>query len=242
MLLRGDKLLERRLARFLEIQPGRFLVSSKIQSACVTPAVRPDSWLLFFPDTHDCLQIAHMDTLILRQRLHAITGRWPPADLLGRLQQQPFLTLLVDPDSKPVPALRSQSLRLPECTCDANTAPQGVVACEVQTRTIGARIAVIEYLVTDADGDPLVGVFSHQRDTNPVQSGLPSPLAFSCGSDLGTLQCTITGNAPGQAGDFRLMLAVSDGAATLNLASLLKVSAASSDQIFLDSFATPVCL
>ncbi len=55
------------------------------------------------------------------------------------------------------------------------------------------------------------------------------------------LQCTVTGNAPDQAGDLRLMLAVSDGAATLNLLSLLEVTPANDELIFIDQFEVLAC-
>ena len=170
---------------------------------------------------------------LMPQRLHAITGRRPPPDLLRRLHDRPFLALAAVP--------QTQSLRAGDCSCPANTAPEGMVVCQVQTRTTGSRIAPIDYLAADADGDPLSGVFTHQRGIDPIQPGLPAPLTSTCTADPGALLCTITGNAPDQASDLQLMLAVSDGAATLNLVSLLEVAPRDGGLVFFDGFETPVC-
>ncbi len=233
VLLSGGHLTERRLAAFVEIQAGRYLASSALRHACMKPAVRADSLLLFFPNSQRCEQITQADKLMLPQRLHAITGRRPPPDWLRRFHDRPFLALAAAP--------QSQSLRAPDCSCPANTAPEGMVVCPVQTRTAGSRIAPIEYLAGDVDGDPLSGVFTHQRGIDPIQPGLPAPLTSTCTADPGALQCTIIGNAPDQPGDLQLMLAVSDGAATLNLASLLEVTPGGEGLVFSDGFETPVC-
>jgi len=233
VLLSGSKLTERRLAAFVEIQPGRFLAYSALRRACLKPAVRPDSLLLFFPDSQRCEQLTKADELGLPLLLHAVTGSRPPPDLKMRLLNQPFVTLAA--------ALQAAPLRAPECTCPGNTAPDGMVGCQVQTRIAGARIAPIEYFASDADGDSLSGEFTHQRGIDPIQPGLPAPLASTCTANPGTLHCTIVGNAPDQAGDLQLMLAVSDGAAALSLVALVEVTADGSGLIFIDSFETPVC-
>ncbi|MBL38891.1 MAG: hypothetical protein CMP07_10835 [Xanthomonadales bacterium] len=233
VMLSGGQLTDRRLAAFVEIQAGHYLASSALRHACMKLAVRPDSLLLFFPNSQRCEQITQVDTLMLPQRLHAITGRRPPPDLLRRLHDRPFLALAAVP--------QTQSLRAGDCSCPANTAPEGMVVCQVQTRTTGSRIAPIDYLAADADGDPLSGVFTHQRGIDPIQPGLPAPLTSTCTADPGALLCTITGNAPDQASDLQLMLAVSDGAATLNLVSLLEVAPRDGGLVFFDGFETPVC-
>jgi len=233
VLLLGRQLIERRLAAFLEIQPGRYLASSVIQHACLRPAVRGDSLLLFLPNSQRCEQIMQADRLMLPQRLHAITGSLPPPDLQAGLQDRPFLILTA---ATPVQPQGTQG-----CICPTNSPPEGMVGCEVQSRTAGAGIAAIDYFATDADGDSLSAVFTHQRGIDPIQPGLPPPLASSCTSDPGTLQCTVTGNAPGQAGDLQLMLEVSDGAAILNLVSLLEVMPVNDELIFIDQFEVLAC-
>lgn len=125
-----------------------------------------------------------------------------------------------------------------QVVCTMNAVPQGETTCQTQTRPAGGLVAAIDFLASDADGDELTGVFTHQRDAGPVQEGLPSPLAVSCESDPGVLQCTVTGNAPAQAGEYRLELSVSDGAAAIELLSVLNVSG---EVIFRDDFALPVC-
>jgi hypothetical protein len=195
--------------------------------------VRDDSLLLFFPNSQRCELIMQADRLMLPQRLHAITGSLPPADLHARLQDRAFLILAAAP--------RVQRQGTQGCICPTNSPPEGMVGCEVQSRTAGAGIAAIDYLATDADDDPLSAVFTHQRGIDPIQPGLPPSLASSCTSDPGTLLCTVTGNAPGQAGDLQLMLAVSDGAATLNLVSLLEVTPVNDDLIFIDQFEVLAC-
>jgi len=234
VMLLGGQLSDRRLPAFLEVQPGRLVASSTILRACRTPSVRADSVLMFFLNTQRCEQVTVAAKITLPQRLQTITGRFAPPDLLQRLQLQPFVTLAAAPKSPP--------LRGAECTCPENTPPEGTLGCAGQTRTAGAPIASIDYFAIDADDDPLSGVFTHRRGSNPIQNGLPSPLLSSCTADPGILQCTITGSAPAQAGEFQLMLAVSDGAAILDLASVLDVTAANDDLIFLDQFETPFCL
>lgn len=233
VILLGAALLERRLAAFVEIRPGHFLASREIQAACLRPAVRADSVLLFFPETKTCDQLGPAGRLELGNRLHAITGVRPPTDLWVRLRQQQLLPL--------APRLRAQSLAVRGCTCAGNDPPVGMVACEVQSRTQGAPIAAIDYLASDPDGDVLSGVFTHQLGIDPVQNGLPASLTSTCNADPGSLQCTIIGSAPDQPGDLLLMLAVSDGTVTLDLVSVLEVTAAGGELLFIDQFEALVC-
>jgi hypothetical protein len=115
--------------------------------------------------------------------------------------------------------------------------------CDAQTRTGGTPIATVEYLASDPDDDALTGTFSYQHDADAVQPGLPAPLQSNCTPMLGTLQCTIAGNAPALAGNLQLMLTVSDGVSLpdLQLTSLLQVIA-SSDRVFVGGFEDPATL
>lgn len=226
LLLSGRSLLERRLPAFIGARPGQYLSASTLQRACGTPMLRVDSVLLFLPASQQCEHIAAQDQVWLRQLLQQLTGRWPTDDVLVRLREQPFLAIAPAP-----PRITN-----PGCTCP-NTPPNGVAMCGAQTQTGGTPISTVEYLATDADGDSLTGTFSYQFDADPVQSGLPPPLTSMCTPAPGTLQCTIDGNAPAQAGILQLMLTVSDGISMpdLQLTSLLQVIAAS-DRIFVNGF------
>ncbi len=234
LLLPGRSLLEQRLPRFIQARPGQYVAASTLQRACATLMPSADSLLLFLPDSQHCEKVTVREQIVLRQRLRQLTGRWPTEDPLVRLGKKPFLVM--------APAPRQTAPLKTACTC-ANTPPDGVTMCTAQTRTAGKPIATVEYLATDADGDPLAGTFSYQYDSDPVQAGLPSPLTSSCTPAAGSLQCKIDGNAPAQSGSLQLMLKVSDGIATpdLHLMSLLQVLA-TSDRIFVGSFEDPATL
>jgi len=231
VLVQARTVLDRRLAAFIEIQPGRYLAARTLQAACATPSLRADSLLLFFPDAQRCEHIPALQQHGLRLRLERLTGRSPVADPLAHLREKPYLSIAPPPP----PTVRDKT----GCTCP-NTAPIGTVICDAQTRAAGTPITTVEYLASDADVDPLAGTFTYQRGADPVQAGLPSPLNGLCSPAAGTLQCTVTGNAPAQLGIFQLKLAVSDGTDTLMLTSQLEVVASNPGQIFVDGFENAV--
>jgi len=231
MLLPGRSLLGHRLPAFIEIQPGRYLAATTLQRVCTTPSLRADSLLLFLPDLQLCQQVSVPEQIALRQRLQQLTGRWPSEDPMVRLRAQPVLVIAPDPSLIVSPKTA--------CSCP-NQPPDGEVMCNAQTRTVGATIAMVEYIATDADGDALSGTFSYQHDADAVQGGLPFSLTSSCTPSPGALQCTINGTTPAQPGNLQLMLTVSDGISVpdLQLTSLLQVLAAS-DRIFANGLEDP---
>ncbi len=229
--LLGIALLEKRLPHTLAVQPGRFLPSIDIHRACATPSLRPDSVLVYLPDAGRCEQLAARNDYAVRERIQTLTGRWLFEDLHARLAAAPFVSI-----SPPHSVASSRS----ECVC-ANTAPEGVVSCPAQTRNPQTFIATVEFLASDDDGDTLTGEFSYQRDSEPVQAGLPAPLSSSCDAPSGTLSCSVQGIAPAETGIFQLLLNVSDGTATLQLNTLLEIVAPPTEQIFRDGFQRPQC-
>lgn len=90
VLLLGRNLLDRRLPAFMQVQPGRFVAARTLQRACTTPGLKPESLLLFLPDSQHCELIKPQDEVMLRQRLHELTGRWPANDPVARVAMYPF--------------------------------------------------------------------------------------------------------------------------------------------------------
>lgn len=228
VLVSGRSLVGRRLPAFLQIEPGRYLSARAVQQACATPQLKSDSLLAFLPDLQLCIQMDNQDRLLLRQRMHELSGRWPTRNLLADLDTQAFVAI--------APPRAPNALSLATCTCPVNHAPTGNVQCTAQTRTADAPIGTVTFNASDVDGDALSGTFSYQRDADPVQAGLPSSLTSACTSSPGTLQCTVNGTAPAPAGIVQLNLNVSDGNASLPLNSLLEVLAVVPDRIFADGF------
>jgi len=226
LLLPARSLLEQRLPAFIQVQPGEFLATAKLQHACMGPKLRVENLLLFHPASQHCEQLTVADQVWLRQRLQKLTGRWLTQDPRERLREQPFLMVAA--------ALPKAVVPNGQCTCP-NTAPNGVAMCDTQVQTAGTPISTVEYLSSDADGDALTATFSFQHDADPVQPGLPPPLISSCTPAPGALQCTIDGNAPAQPGILQLMLSVDDGIAHLQLTSLLQVLAIS-DRVFANGY------
>lgn len=234
VVLSGRSLVEHLLPPFIHVQHGRFVSTRALRQACATPQLKADSLVLFLPDSLHCLQLGVQGRTLLRQRIHELTGRRPMVDPLILLNKQSFLTI--------VPAHESSDRARAGCTCAGNTAPTGSVTCTAQTRTADTPIGSVTFNAYDADGDMLAGTFSHQRDANPVQAGLPSSLGGSCSDGLGVLQCTIDGTAPAPVGIVQINLLVSDGVATLGLDSLLEILAPVEGRIFADGFEFMGCL
>lgn len=228
VLFLGRNLIEHHLPIFLQTEPGRFVSARDVQHACAAPQVRPDSVLAYIPDLRFCVSLSEADTLLLAQRVHALTGRWPTRDLLGQLNTQPFATIAP-------PRVTGAQARA-SCTCPQNHAPTGSVQCTAQTRSADTPIGTVTFSANDVDGDALSGSFSYQRDADPVQPGLPASLSASCSNSPGTLQCTVNGTAPGPAGIVQLSLSVSDGSTSLPLQSLIEVLASVPDRVFANGF------
>lgn len=228
VLLSGHSILEHRLPAFAQIEPGRYVAARVLEQACATPQLKADALLAYFADLRLCIQTDDQDRLLLRQRVHELTGRWPSHDVLASLKEKPFTVF--------APSPVTTGLARASCTCPQNHAPTGAVQCTAQTRTADAQIGAVTFAANDVDGDALSGAFSYQRDANPVQSGLPGSLTSSCTNAAGSLQCTVNGSAPGPAGIVQLSLSVSDGSASLPLNSLLEVLAPVPDRIFASGF------
>lgn len=228
VLVPGRSIVAQRLPAFLQIEPGRFVAGRAVTNACVTPQVTNDSLLAYFPELQLCVPLNREDRLLLQQRVHELTGRWPVRDLAAELDAQPFVAIV----PPPIASARSRA----SCTCPQNHAPTGSVQCNAQTRTADTPIGTVTFSANDVDGDALSGAFSYQRDADPVQAGLPGSLASSCTNGSGSLQCTVNGTAPGPAGIVQLSLSVSDGSASLPLQSLLEVLAPVPDRIFSSGF------
>lgn len=236
VLVPARSLAERELRPFFQIQPGRFISTRLIRQACATPQLQADSLLLFLPDSKQCEQLGARDKLLLRQRIHELSGRWFANDPLQRLQEQPFLSIA------PNPPPDARGLAWATCTCPENTAPTGSVSCAAQTRTADTTIGSVVFLANDSDGDALSATFSYQRDAQPVQSGLPATLTQTCSAAAGTLECMVDGTAPGPAGIVQINLSVNDGSATVQIDSLLEILAPVEGRIFADGFEFMGCL
>lgn len=234
LLLHGQTLLAQRMPAFIQIQPGRFLSTRRMMRACARLPLNNESLFLYLPDSQHCELIRPQDQLLLRRRLHKLTGHWLMDHPQARLHERPFLAI--------APAHDSSDQARTSCSCSNNNPPEGVVMCDAQTRTAGTPIGPIEFLASDADGDALSPDFSYQRDADPVLQGLPSPLTSSCTPGSGTLQCIVNGFAPAPAGIWQINLMVSDGSAAVPLNSLLEVLAPVQGRIFADGFESLGCM
>lgn len=232
VLISGRNVLGRQLPAFMQIQPGRFLAAREVERACRMPRLKADSLLLYLPDSQRCEQISVQGQITLRRRLQKLTGRWPLPDVKASMRNQPFLAL--------APARHALDQATANCGCLNNVPPIAVTTCAAQARTVSTPIGQVQFLANDVDSTSLSSEFTYRLDSGPVQAGLPSPLDASCASGSGTLQCTVSGQAPASAGILQLNLTVSDGTSTVPVWSLLNVLAVG-DQVFADGFDLPGC-
>ena len=88
----------------------------------------------------------------------------------------------------------------------------------------GTAITNITFAATDTDSGVLFEDFSYTFNGGSSQSGLPAPLADSCTPGTGTLNCTVSGNAPAVAGQYLISLEVNDGLAIGSATATLNVT------------------
>jgi len=231
LVLRVDQLTDRARLRPFNVGPGRYQNARVLREACLKPGLDEDEILLYFPDRQHCRRVSREERLVLQRSLLALTGSQPPIDLFDRLDTQ-VVTLAARPER-----VGSRGI----CICPDNNAPEGSIDCTAQVKDAGSAIAVINFDVSDADGDPLTAQFSHRQGIEAVQAGLPSPLRSTCTSAPGSLQCSVAGPAPAQAGDFELMVDVTDQVATLTLSAQLMVTPIAGEPVFIDRYEMPTC-
>lgn len=98
------------------------------------------------------------------------------------------------------------------CSCPGNVAPTvNLVSGGGQQVTSNSPIRNIVFTGTDVDSDVLFDFFRYQFNGGVAIDGLPAGLAKNCTSGTGTLDCTVSGTAPGTSGPYNIILDVSDG-------------------------------
>jgi len=231
IVLRAFQLSTDRHSSFFETRPGRWVSVRSVHQACHSPGQSADALLLYLPVSNRCEEVSRAQHLTLERRLIELTGRHAPADLLARVDTQ-AVTL-----APPPKVVLNRGL----CSCPDNNAPEGSVGCLAQVKDAGHPIASIDFAATDVDGDTLAAEFSYQFGGDPIQAGLPAPLASNCTNGPGSLQCSISGPAPAEAGDLALTLAVSDGIDSIDLSAQLQILSLVGGPLFIERFENPTC-
>jgi hypothetical protein len=119
---------------------------------------------------------------------------------------------------------RSQSTSL-TVSEPVNVAPLvNLVSGGSQQVNITTPVGNIEFSATDIDSVTLTDSFSYQFNGGSSNAGLPSGLVKNCIAGSGTLDCTVSGTAPGTPGAYEIMLSVSDEVNTSAVSTDLTVS------------------
>ena len=157
------------------------------------------------------------------------TGRGGRTTNTNNIQQQllesPYQVVRVSAPAASFEFLRPDEAAAGVCSCPGNAAP--IVSLDSgggQQVTINTLVEDIIFSASDQDSDVLFDFFSYQLNGGAAIDGVPAGLSKSCSSGVGTLSCNVSGTAPGTAGSYNIIFAVSDGFNTRSRSTSLTVS------------------
>ena len=195
---------------------------------CIALRGLKDTLLVYLPQSETCARLDDLHRTQGHRRTPGLKRRpgFEPEfqELNTRLQSGLLVT--IKPQG-PMPVVAAV------CSCDGNLAPEvGVTAGQDLAVTAGAPVQ-IDFAATDADSEVLMDTFTWQLDGGDSQPDLPAGLVKNCTAGSGTLDCSVSGTAPGVIGVYAIRLEVSDGLASGFATALLTVF---HENIFSDGF------
>lgn len=210
--------------------------SQQIVLACLAIPAQPDDLLVYLPASRQCMpyddlpKATKSPVSALASPVETTTTAFGPDEPLEQAT-----SLILQPAS-------AVGIAAGLCFCPVIPPPNQAPVASVQSgspqeATAGSAIATIVFHATDAD-DPSIGhSFSHDLDGGASVGGLPAGLSESCVAGSGTLNCEVTGTAPGQPGLYRITFVASDGEDSDSaIAQLTVIDAPQGEDIFKDGF------
>lgn len=188
---------------------------TRLTLACLTIPANGETLLVYTPSTGGCKRLGI--------GFHGLPGERKRIE--AKLAEGPYAVVMAQARPDAVAG---------HCGCPNNQPPVvNVTSGVVQTVAPGAPITAIVFAATDPDSEVLLEDFSYTLDGGGSVPGLPAPLVENCMADTGTLDCTVTGNAPAGEGQYLIRMEVSDGLESASATATLIVSA---DGIFIHGF------
>lgn len=222
--------MEEMLASSAIRAPGLPLIfSSRIRLACMSVPIWKGDILAYLPETSTCVSFSALSSSSQRN-FNIQTGHdgrtINSQNMLQKLQESPYLVSRITAPAESFLVLQSADSVAGACSCPGNVAPiVNLVSGGGQQVNSNSPIGNIVFSGTDVDSDVLFDFFSYQLDGGVPIDGLPAGLSKSCTTGTGTIDCTVSGTAPGTSGAYSIILDVSDGFDTTSQSAGLTVNA-----------------
>jgi len=206
LVFRASSLKNGELPARIVTRDGAHVFASQLTLACLGRALQPQDLVVYFTQSRKCESMpgpssAREQAGWQSAGVATLSGARAPVE--EALLAQPVVVLQPQAQAPVVAGL---------CVCRGDAAP--VVTVEAgsgQTALVGGTIQTIEFAATDVDSPTLSYEFSWTLDGGTSTDGLPGALAPSCSDGPGTLNCSVDGPTPPQAGIYLIRLLVGDG-------------------------------
>jgi len=222
LVFKAEDVQNSRIPARIHVHGAPLVFGSQVSLACLGIHLRRDALVVYLPESKSCIPFGQLDPGniggIERER----------SALVQALEESAVVVMKPQATVEGVAGL---------CSCPDNRPPVVTVKSgSPQEAIAGAAVIPIEFTASDGDSEVLTEFFSFTLNGSSKQLGLPSGLVDNCIPGTGTLSCTVSGSAPVTVGIYLILLEVSDGFSLGSATATLTVTAAPSEQIFIDGF------
>jgi hypothetical protein len=117
VLVTGQALHDRSLPSLIQIRPGQYIHSSRVQRTCARQPVDLDDWVLFSSDPARCEVLSKRERIDLEQYVRQVSGRSAAGSLQRHLEEHRFLALSIEASEQDKLSRERMAKRAKSCTC-----------------------------------------------------------------------------------------------------------------------------